>query len=1061
MIAAYSTMAFTLYDIPDFLDPVKGFEARGTVISARLKSISNTLFHSDYYLTPQVTVLSTDDNVASLSNALACNRADDPLPITNNSISGIHFGASLWDWNEQFPKIVFEGVDGVDILSMEGIRSVCSAERDFVTSHPNYNSSCLCHQEGHCLSTWSIGNYVALLSNKTSCHDINDNDVTVVVSLLRQCAPFFHGRIRSELEDASVPAECAQHDYAIHSILFFLLPWEFSETIVANGTFEKAQVTVVFFPISVSEDAALTTIYWDNLHRCTCSDGITQMKAVEFSLKNPLFATLLFADSLYLGIGSAVIFVLIWLYTGTFIVTLAAILNMVFSFLMAYFFYTVVFARPFFPFSNVLTAVLIIGIGADDAFVFIDLWKKCQLEMKGRDLVFITRETLRHATATMFVTSVTTASALYASTISDITAVKCFGIFAGTAILMNFILTLTLMPACMVLQHKVSPLICSTEGSQDDDPRNSKPRQKSCRQTLVNFARKVFEEALPSFVFKLRYLWAIIFLLLGAGGAVVIFYKPGLQLPSAGENQLFVISHPFEQYDFIYKEQFAFSLKNRPYVPAYIVWGVEALDNGDWWDPDDGGRFTPQESFTFSSPSDQQWLLNFCHDMQNQSFFNSNGPYSCFIENVKILMELPCVADPVTGQDATPCCGHSIFPYSPSVFRTCLDRFHSTGLVPSVKFKKSNSTVGVIALPFTMSYKQSLLYTLNEELWTQANTWVESQLKSAPGTLQNGWFIPYTYDIAFYDLQRSLASGTTISLLVTLGIGSVILLFSIQNIILTVNAMLTITCAVFVTVGTLVLLGWELNIVESTVITLSVGLSVDFTIHYGVAYRMAPHDDRKGRTLYFLSTMSGAISVAALSSFVGGALVMPATVYGYTQFGIFFMIVMSTSWTYSTFLFGSLCYIVGPQKSTGDIPCSSCCDCFGYSGSHTSAPVDQEMQVQEFYSPSERPLARESISTITRGRFLPIQSPDSVMKHLEGHITTANWKESNRETYFPNNNNWPSTMSKHKAGRYLEHSSSVIYSPKRSRHPDHYDGTDIHYNYNEVHFNPVYNINMR
>ncbi|XP_022086304.1 protein dispatched homolog 1-like [Acanthaster planci] len=979
MMAAYGTIAFTLYPLPDFSDPVKGFDARGTVIAARLRSLTNMFYHSDDYLSQQVVNPGALSDSTVAGSQIICSYPDQQSTV-ENSQEPIWFAASLWDWDESVAKVIFEGVDGRDMLSAASLKSVCFAETNLIASHPMYQSNCLCHDAGRCSSTWSLGNYVALLSNKTSCQDITDSDTEKVSMLLKQCAPFFYNRTRSDLQNSNdllaIPTECAQYDYALHTMLFFLLPSDFIESILRNKS-ATAAVAAVFFPLRTYEESTLEAIYTDNLQSCSCSDGITELKAVDFSLKFTLFSSLLLADSIFLGIGITVIFVLIWIYTGSLVVTISALLNIVFSLMMAYFFFTVVFARPFFPFSNVLAAVLIIGIGADDAFVFIDLWKKCKLETGGEDLVSLTRETLRHATTTMFVTSFTTAAALYASVISDITAVKCFGVFAGTAILMNLVLTITLTPAIVVLDHKLKRQTCRGTSKGTAKSSNHAERSEdghSCRQRLIKILRGFFGNTLPSFVLRLRYIWIVVFFLLGAGGAVVVFYRPGVQLPSVAENQFLILTHRFEQYDFIYKDQFAFSQKNRPYVPGYIVWGMEAVDNGNIWDPDDSGTFSPQEDFKFSSQSDQEWLLDFCRDLKNQTFFKSDGPFDCLVETMKSLMEQPCVVDPVTGQDASPCCRQSSFPYPSSTFDICLRRFHSAGYVPSVRFSKNNSSLGVITVPFTMSYKQTLSYATNEELWTLASTWVDSKVESAPLHLQHGWFVPYTTDIGFYDLQKSLASGTVFSMLVTLGIGSVILLLSIQNIILTINAVLTITSTVFVTVAILVLLGWELNIVESTVVTLSVGLSVDFTIHYGVAYRLAPHQDRKSRSKYSLATMSGAISIAAFSTFIAGALVMPATVYGYTQFGIFLMIVMLISWTHSTFFFQSLCFTLGPQSTVGNIPCSSCCDCFGYN--NKTAIPDPESVKQTHEALAKSASHSQNVSTISSGRFQPIYFPD-------------------------------------------------------------------------------------
>jgi predicted RND superfamily exporter protein len=66
------------------------------------------------------------------------------------------------------------------------------------------------------------------------------------------------------------------------------------------------------------------------------------------------------------------------------------------------------------------------GIGADDAFIFCKVWQCAKAEKNGGSLVKLVHDTLRHAMLSMFVTSLTTAAAFYASYISSITAIGCF-----------------------------------------------------------------------------------------------------------------------------------------------------------------------------------------------------------------------------------------------------------------------------------------------------------------------------------------------------------------------------------------------------------------------------------------------------------------------------------------------------------------------------------------------------------------------------------------------------------------------------------------------------------
>eukprot|EP00058_Branchiostoma_floridae_P027996 XP_002613487.1 hypothetical protein BRAFLDRAFT_119843 [Branchiostoma floridae] len=144
------------------------------------------------------------------------------------------------------------------------------------------------------------------------------------------------------------------------------------------------------------------------------------------------------------------------------------------------------------------------------------------------------------------------------------------------------------------------------------------------------------------------------------------------------------------------------------------------------------------------------------------------------------------------------------------------------------------------------------------------------------------------------------------------------------NVLISLYAILSIVGTIVVTVGSLVLLNWELNILESVIMSVAVGLSVDFSVHYGVAYRLAPEKDRESRVIFSLSRMGSAITMAALTTFVAGALMMPSTVLSYVQLGTFLMLVMTISWGYATFFFQSLCRMLGPEGNCCHISIPAC-----------------------------------------------------------------------------------------------------------------------------------------
>lgn len=118
--------------------------------------------------------------------------------------------------------------------------------------------------------------------------------------------------------------------------------------------------------------------------------------------------------------------------------------------------------------------------------------------------------------------------------------------------------------------------------------------------------------------------------------------------------------------------------------------------------------------------------------------------------------------------------------------------------------------------------------------------WKTKQIGTAPPGFDSGWFISVAF--ALYDLQHQLITGTYSSLITSMVIALLMLLLTSGNILISIYAIVTISFTIADTIAIFVLLGWDLNILESIVIIMSVGLSVDFSCHYGVAYINSDHD---------------------------------------------------------------------------------------------------------------------------------------------------------------------------------------------------------------------------
>lgn len=218
------------------------------------------------------------------------------------------------------------------------------------------------------------------------------------------------------------------------------------------------------------------------------------------------------------------------------------------------------------------------------------------------------------------------------------------------------------------------------------------------------------------------------------------------------------------------------------------------------------------------------------------------------------------------------------------------------------------------------------------------DAWITEELLYAPAGLSHGWFIS---NLEFYDLQDSLSDGTLVAMALSVAVAFSVMLLTTWNVIISLYAILSIAGTIFVTVGSLVLLGWELNVLESVTISVAVGLSVDFAVHYGVAYRLAPEPDREGKVIFSLSRMGSAIAMAALTTFVAGAMMMPSTVLAYTQLGTFMMLIMCISWAFATFFFQCMCRCLGPQGTCGQIPLPKKLQCQVFSEVRSTSPSPQ------------------------------------------------------------------------------------------------------------------------
>ncbi|XP_024147117.1 protein dispatched homolog 1 isoform X1 [Oryzias melastigma] len=968
LIVVCALVGILVPDLPDFSDPLLGFEPRGTAIGQRLVTWNNMVKNTGYKATLANYPFKYADEQAK-------SHQETRWPEDHLDREKRH---AEWDFRKEFfcdvpadsySRLVFTSAQGKNLWNIQAIKSMCNQDNTRVRSHRDYCNLCQRLNNDSCCPSWTLGNYIAVLTNRSSCQKITERDVSHTLKILRSCSKFYHNGTlgpdcwdmtlprKDQLKCGGVPRKCTKYN-AVFQILHFLVDKDFLSPKSLENPPLVLKHSMLFSP--TEKGKSMMNIYLDNFENGNSSDGITTIAGIEFGIKHDLFQDYLLTDTVYPAIAIGIVLLVMCVYTRSVFITLMTIIAIISSLIVSYFLYRMVFNFEFFPFMNLTALIILVGIGADDAFVLCDVWNYAKFDKPHSDLTETVSVTLHHAALSMFVTSFTTAAAFYANYVSNITAIRCFGVYAGTAILVNYILMVTWLPAVVVLHERYLPnmLTCSKPSHQQQSCCSRVfwnglcQKASKCLFMVSDASRIFFEKVLPCIVIKLRYLWLLWFLAITVGGAYVVCVNPKIKLPSLelAEFQVFRSSHPFERYDAEYKKLFMFERVHHGedlHMPITIIWGVSPVDNGDPLNPKNKGKLVLDKSFNIASPASQLWILNFCQKLRNQSFtFQSKEQdfTSCFIETFKKWME---------NQDCDeasvyPCCSQTTFPYKQDVFELCIKRaimeldrstsYHLDSKTPGPRFD-INDTIRAIVLEFQSTYLFTLAYEKMYQFYREVDAWIKEELRSAPVGLSNGWFIS---NLEFYDLQDSLSDGTLVAMALSVAVAFSVMLLTTWNIIISLYAILSIAGTIFVTVGSLVLLGWELNVLESVTISVAVGLSVDFSVHYGVAYRLAPEPDREGKVIFSLSRMGSAIAMAALTTFVAGAMMMPSTVLAYTQLGTFMMLIMCISWAFATFFFQCMCRCLGPQGSCGQIPLPKKLQCPAFSEGTSTAPPTQE-----------------------------------------------------------------------------------------------------------------------
>ncbi|CAF1439929.1 unnamed protein product, partial [Didymodactylos carnosus] len=482
------------------------------------------------------------------------------------------------------------------------------------------------------------------------------------------------------------------------------------------------------------------------------------------------------------------------------------------------------------------------------------------MKVNDEQMIIMMGGVLRHAAASVFVTSFTTSAAFFTNLITRIAYVQLFGLFMGFCILFNFLMNITMIVAFVIIYEKLcEPLSARLNFSKFTNIVDA------FMLHLTRLNHKLFTVYIPKLIIKLRFLFMLFFLTCGIIGLIIVFYKPKLSPPKSRRYQFFDIEHPMEKFEYHMRDQFLSYInedkENITNPPLLFIWGVDDTDTTHPFYPDDT-KSKKQHQLVYNNKIDLydrnvlKWFDHFLKELnQSDLFVNVEETYSDWLSLGRLIhgfinsniSELSIKSDsedffiPPTRNQTVLAIERLITFIKAS---STIKQNFRIGFLPD-QMKKIKAFIFIVNMNCTFSN-----YSTQDIYYRKLNDYFQQLLEniklSSPSSkedisslelyemLKHGWFVSPQF--LFYDLMREVIRGTYTSLIFSMLFALVVLLLTSGNLLITLYAMITIIFIISNTVAVFVLIGWELNILETIIIIMSVGLSVDFTVHYGVAY---------------------------------------------------------------------------------------------------------------------------------------------------------------------------------------------------------------------------------
>lgn len=620
------------------------------------------------------------------------------------------------------------------------------------------------------------------------------------------------------------------------------------------------------------------------------------------------------------ALGSIIIvFLMIWYHTGSFFLASMGQLEILLSFPIAFFIYRLIFGIKYFQMIHLLTIFIVLGIGADDFFVYIDAWRQAViLSPKTRDdIEERVMYTHSRATGAMFVTTFTTVCAFAASGMSTLLPIASFGIFAALLIASNYVLVCTMFASAVVIYEtrfadfSFCQLISKRKLSLDESnsnhdsersnvlPTDDKEPNFGPTETFLRDTYAPFVNSFKWFIISGFFIWFVVSTYLAT------------QIPALSDKEdWFPDNHAIVVGQNLAKSEFT-AAEGTGLMLITLAYGLDGVnrDGSSFFDPSNYGFVEYDSHFDLTSPSSQEYLVSVCDSINatESVYRNREGvAVTCFIWDFR---------EYVQEHGGT-------FPVGAANFSRTMKSFlteETIGIEHSLESRVilgNNDEVVVGVITFQLDYDIITPYAIANPVYNSWEDVVTTFNEAAPEGVDNGFQLSFSW--AWIRTERAFVRNALQGMLLALLMSGLVLLLSTRNYLVAAIATLCILGTLSSVMSVMYFSGAELGTAESVAVVMLIGFSVDYIVHLGNHFVESEKSTRYERMAHALRDMGISVIFGGLTTLGSAFFLWFATMLFFTKFAYIMTSTVIASWFWSLGFLSAALMAFGPEKGQYD-----------------------------------------------------------------------------------------------------------------------------------------------